>query len=69
MIDRYKLGRRLKAARQQKGLQVIPAAELSGSTKFNIWNYESGRHEPDILTVQRMCKAYGVTLSELLDER
>lgn len=69
------LSRRLKQAREQKGLsqkQLGIAAGLDqfvASTRIN--RYERGVHQPDPVTVQRMADALGVPAAYLVasDER
>ncbi len=62
-----KIGVRIKEIRQQKGLtQQELAAELDYE-KSNMSRLESGNIDPRASTLNKVAKALGVTLSELMD--
>jgi len=69
------LSRRLREAREQKGLSQKQLGIAAGLDRFvastRINRYERGVHQPDPVTAQRMAGALGVPMSYLFagDER
>jgi uncharacterized protein len=55
----------LKEARNRAGLNQSQAAEKSGVTQGNISAYESGKTNPTMSQVQKLCDAYETTVSKL----
>lgn len=56
----------LKAARKSAGMTQEQAADASGIPVGTIRRWEQGRHEPDIESIIRLAKVYGVTTDTLL---
>jgi Zn-dependent peptidase ImmA (M78 family)/transcriptional regulator with XRE-family HTH domain len=57
------LGRRLRLAREHAALSQTEAAEVLGATPASISQYESGKRRIDALTLERLGRLYGVSLS------
>jgi transcriptional regulator with XRE-family HTH domain len=64
------LGKNLRRARRKAGLTQLALAHASGyqgaEAGAHICRIESGQQKPMIETLQRISKALGVTLEELL---
>lgn len=56
----------LKTIREAKGISVDDLAEKTGLTKMKIWNYESGRNQPDPETLCKLADALDVSLDMLV---
>lgn len=56
----------LKKIREEKGLSVPELAEKTGLTKTMLWNYESGRRNPDPETLCILADALDVSLDMLV---
>lgn len=62
------LAKVLKTLRTRAGLTQLQAAERSGLDRQTIIRLERGGNYPGVKTLRALAKAYGVKLSELLDE-
>ena len=68
-----RLGERLKALRDQRGMSQERVAELAGIATNTYQKYEHGESRPgtpmnpELYTLKALCRAYGIELSELLD--
>jgi DNA-binding XRE family transcriptional regulator len=60
---RFRVGRRLKQARNERGLTMAGLAEVLGVTEKSVTNYESGRREPDWDTLEHIAQATGRDLA------
>lgn len=60
------IGRRLKKARLDAGLTQKDAADKLGITYQAISNYERGINRVDTDTLSRLCRIYGIQISNLL---
>lgn len=60
------IGRRLKKARLDAGLTQKDAADRLGITYQAISNYERGINRVDTDTLTRLCRIYGIQISDLL---
>lgn len=56
----------LKTIREAKGVSVDELAEKTGLTKMKIWNYESGRNQPDPEALCLLADALDVSLDMLV---
>ena len=56
----------LKAARINQGLLQKKAAELIGISVDTLKNYERGKTFPDVLTLKKIEKAYGVRYENII---
>ena len=54
--------------RKDKNWSVYKLAEESGISQSTIANMFSRQTQPSFSTLQEICKAFGITLSEFLDE-
>jgi transcriptional regulator with XRE-family HTH domain len=63
------LGRKLRAARQEKRLTIAKLAERAGISDKCIASVENGKSAPNIRTVYALCVAMRVSLDKLLDLR
>jgi transcriptional regulator with XRE-family HTH domain len=61
------LGFKLSALRKDKGLTIKRTAEEIGVNHHSLGNYESGRRNPDLETLVKIAKYYGVSTDFLLD--
>lgn len=58
----------LKALRLQKGDRLKDIANLLGVTESAYHHYESGRNQPDIQSLQKLCEYYGVSMDVLTSD-
>lgn len=58
---------RLKALRRQRGWSQVALAVHAGMTANHVAYLELGRGEPSMTTLRRLSRAFGLTLSELLE--
>ena len=56
----------LKTIREAKGISVDDLSERTGLTKMKIWNYESGRNQPDPETLCKLADVLDVSLDMLV---
>lgn len=56
----------LKAARINKNLTQLQAAQKLGISKDTLRNYEQGKSYPDVPLIQKIEKLYGVTYNDLI---
>ena len=56
----------LKAARANKNYTQQQAAELLGTTKYVVSNWERGISFPDVIMLKKIEDVYGVTYKDLL---
>lgn len=68
MIEQPEIGRRLRALRLGCGLTQAEASERTGIHRPNIARVERGAHVPSWPTVARLALAYGVPVSQVLNE-
>lgn len=59
------LSQLLKEARNRAGLDQKQASQKSGVSQGNISNYESGKTNPKVSQLQKLCAAYKTTVSKL----
>lgn len=60
------LGKRLKAYRKEHGLTQYDAAINGDVTQAAVCWLETGQHNPRLLTLYRIAKAYGCEVKDLL---
>jgi transcriptional regulator with XRE-family HTH domain len=60
------MGRRLQQLRQARDLSRQELAERAGISREYMRRLEAGRQDPTIGTLQRLAKALGVPVAELL---
>jgi transcriptional regulator with XRE-family HTH domain len=60
-------GERLRQHRRLAGLSQVKLAELLGTTRVVIYNYESGRKEPKLPRAQQLARIFGVMVDDLLE--
>jgi DNA-binding XRE family transcriptional regulator len=63
--DPLKLGKRLRAARQQSGLGYRRLARIVGCNRSTIANIEAGRYVPSVELARRLASGLGLTLEEV----
>lgn len=63
----FRLGARLKKARQDSGLMQSDVAEELGITAQTVRNWEAGRHEPPLQAIKELANRYKVSEEELLE--
>ena len=56
----------MRMLRKEKGMTMKELGKIVGVSESAISMYETGKHEPDILTMQRIADVLGVTLDHLL---
>ena len=61
-----KVGQKIKAARESRGLSQSQLASLCGMHITAISIFESGRREPLLSSVQRIADALSITIDELV---
>jgi len=57
---------RLKELREEKGLSQETVGKVIGVNRRTVGQYERGINEPDIQTIEKLCKFFGVTADYLL---
>jgi transcriptional regulator with XRE-family HTH domain len=60
------LGMRLKATRTKRGMSQAALAAKAGITREYVNKLEAGRYDPTVGVLQRLAKALGVPVTELL---
>jgi transcriptional regulator with XRE-family HTH domain len=60
------VGERVRALRTARGLNITQLAERSGMKRPNLSRLESGRHVPSLETLERVARALGVGVTELV---
>lgn len=58
----------LQMIRKQKGISQTRLAQLSGVHRVSIVRYEEGRTTPNARNAQKLARALGCTIDELLGE-
>jgi len=61
-----RIGTRVRELRQQKGLTSYELARRAGIARPNISRIERGKHVTSVDTLERLSRALGVTVAELL---
>ena len=61
------LGMKLKRLREGKGLSQDALAKKAKVTREHVNRLEAGRHGPTMAVLQRLAKALGVPVTELLE--
>ena len=59
---------KLRVLREQRGLTLKEAAELTNVSTWTLRDLESGKRPPYMPTVTKIARAYGVPLEELVGE-
>ena len=59
-------GQRLKRIRKERKLTQREFAKIVGISHVHICQYEKEKHTPNVATLEWICKALGVTATELL---
>lgn len=62
---RRELGRRIKRARESRGLTGAECARRAETTAHNLWRYEDGRVVPGVDVLARIAKVCAVSLDWL----
>jgi transcriptional regulator with XRE-family HTH domain len=60
------IGMKLRKLRAQKGMSQTVLAKKARMSREHLSRLESGRYDPSVGMVQRLAKALGVSLTELL---
>ena len=68
MLNTEKFGRRLAELRRQSGKKQRQIADELGLTPQAIAKWERGLSCPDILIVDELATAFGVTIAKLFEE-
>ncbi|MBQ5969991.1 MAG: helix-turn-helix transcriptional regulator [Clostridia bacterium] len=68
MFDNYRLGNRVALLRQQANLSQEKLAELAELSTEYISQIERGMKNPTVRSVQKICDALGVRLSDFFRE-
>lgn len=63
-----KIGKKIKALRQEKGISQQELAAMINYEKSNMSRLEAGNTNPTILTLDKIAKALGVEISVLLED-
>lgn len=65
--DRRAMGRRIRAARVNKGLKQVEVATMLEITQGSLSQYELGRTEPKASVLWKMSRLFGVSADWLLN--
>lgn len=68
MSVRKTVAENIRILRTERGLSQEELASALFVTRQTVSNYETGRSEPDLDTLQRICAVLGVELSDLMHE-
>lgn len=68
MFDNYSLGKRISTLRQHFELSQEKLAELSDLSTEYISQIERGVKNPTVRSVQKICNAFGIHLSDFFKE-
>ena len=63
----FALGKRIAHLRKQKGLSQLEFALESGLAKSYLCELESGKRNPSLFVLEKVCLALGITLSALFE--
>jgi len=55
----------LKAARVNRNLTQVEAAEKLGVSKDTLWNYENGRSYPNVQIIKKMEELYKLSYNDI----
>lgn len=58
---------RLKKLREQQGASQAVLAKKVGISREHLSRLEGGRHDPTLTLLQKLAKALGVSVAELLE--
>jgi transcriptional regulator with XRE-family HTH domain len=58
---------RLKKAREDRGLTQVVVAQQARITRQYLYKLETGKADPTVAVLQRLAKALGVPVTELLE--
>ncbi|TDO90061.1 helix-turn-helix protein [Halanaerobium saccharolyticum] len=62
------IGKRLKKYRNQRGLSQKRLSNHTGISQSFISSIESNKQSPTITTLERICRALGITIAEFFSE-
>ncbi len=62
-----RVGKKIKQARQKRGLTQEALARQAGFSLGYLARLEIGRHEPPLSTLARLAKILGVKIGQLVD--
>lgn len=68
MTFKMNLCDKLKDLRQSKGITVYRLSQETGISQNHIRELESGKRNPSVETLRRLCDALGVNLSEMFND-
>ena len=63
----FALGKRIAHLRKQKGMSQLDFALTSGIAKSYVSELESGKRNPSLFLLEKVCLTLGVTLSVLFE--
>jgi transcriptional regulator with XRE-family HTH domain len=66
MAPRERMATRIKALREQRGLTQHQLAEKAGIGRSYLARLETARQDPTLSTLEKIAKALGVKVAELL---
>ncbi len=64
-IEELSCGKKIKVLRTSKGLTLQQLADTVGTTKKNVWLWESERTKPNGASRKMICNVLGVSEEEL----
>jgi transcriptional regulator with XRE-family HTH domain len=63
----HKLGKRIKALREMKGISQQELASMCDFEKSNMSRLEAGRTNPTVVTLLKICDALSIDLQDLVN--
>lgn len=63
------IGLKIKELRNKKNISITQIAEHLGVSEQAIYKYEAGKSEPSITGLEKLSNLFGITKSELLEEK
>ena len=57
----------IKAKREKAGLKLNYVAQRLNVSRITLWQYECGRRNPKIETLQKLAKLYGCTINDFVE--
>lgn len=69
MSIREVMARRLRLYRERAGMSGLEVGAAIGKSSKTVYAWESGRTQPDADTLIRLCRLYGVSISDFYTEK
>lgn len=61
------VGQKIKELREARGWTQLELSLQADKAQSAIWTFESGKYYPKLPDLQRICDAFGMTISEFME--